>query len=205
MHASDASDEPTSHESVGAANSSSTEVDSASNDDGTQSVGTSGFTLNDPSRGELQAVLVNGSSPSGEVTSPTTASIDDESSESKTPRTFGLSHGDLIFVSVMLTAILILTVYQLVHRHGWHPTEIEVLHPANDYRFTIEINTATWVEWLHLDGIGETLARRIVEHRERHGPFQSIEDLDDVDGIGPATLDKMRPHLRCEPSSGESR
>ncbi len=63
------------------------------------------------------------------------------------------------------------------------------------YVFQVDVNTATWIEWAQLDGIGEKLAKRIVADRTEHGPFQSVEDLRRVKGIGAKTLEKMRPHL----------
>jgi competence protein ComEA len=62
--------------------------------------------------------------------------------------------------------------------------------------FQIDLNQADWPELAQLPGVGETLARRIVEHRQTHGPFQRPEDLCDVRGIGPKTLDRIRPHLQ---------
>ena len=61
--------------------------------------------------------------------------------------------------------------------------------------FRVDINKATWVEWIQLRGIGETMAHRIVADREFNGPYGSIEDLLRVDGIGPLTLDRIRPWL----------
>ncbi len=63
----------------------------------------------------------------------------------------------------------------------------------NSYR--LEINRATWAEWLQLDDIGPATASRIVADRKVNGPFHSIEDLMRVPGIGKATLEKMRPFL----------
>jgi competence protein ComEA len=50
----------------------------------------------------------------------------------------------------------------------------------------IDLNTATVTDLDALPGIGPILAQRIVDHRTRHGRFTSVEQLDDVDGIGPA-------------------
>lgn len=58
----------------------------------------------------------------------------------------------------------------------------------------IDVNTAGAAVLESLPGVGPTLAQRIVEYRETNGPFQSPEDLVDVPGIGPATLEKFR-HL----------
>lgn len=56
----------------------------------------------------------------------------------------------------------------------------------------IDINTATAAQLEELPGVGPAIAQRIVEHRELNGPFQSVDDLQEVSGIGPATLEKMR-------------
>jgi competence protein ComEA len=61
--------------------------------------------------------------------------------------------------------------------------------------FRVEVNSATWAEWMQLEGIGQTMARRIVADRSLNGPFSDIDDLSRVPGIGPATLDRIRPWL----------
>ncbi|MBQ7777678.1 MAG: helix-hairpin-helix domain-containing protein [Oscillibacter sp.] len=48
----------------------------------------------------------------------------------------------------------------------------------------VDINTAGAEELAQLPGIGEELAGRIVAHREAHGPFETIEDILEVSGIG---------------------
>ncbi len=52
----------------------------------------------------------------------------------------------------------------------------------------ININTATAAELETLPRIGPTMAQRIVEYREANGPFQTIEDIQNVPGIGPTTF-----------------
>ena len=56
----------------------------------------------------------------------------------------------------------------------------------------ININSATAAELETLPGIGPTLAQRIVDYRTQHGPFQSIEAIMNVSGIGPATFDQIQ-------------
>lgn len=56
----------------------------------------------------------------------------------------------------------------------------------------VNINTADASELESLPGVGPAIAQRIIEHRERNGPFASVDDLQDVPGIGPATLEKLR-------------
>lgn len=69
-------------------------------------------------------------------------------------------------------------------------------------QFQLDINQADWPELSVLPGVGETLARRIVESREQEGPFADVESLQRVTGIGPKTLEQLRPYLRPVPNSG---
>ena len=75
--------------------------------------------------------------------------------------------------------------------------EIDQARPV-ELKFEVQINQADWPELTLLPKIGETLARRIVEYRRKHGPFQSIDQLEDVKGIGPKTLRRIRPFVRVE-------
>ena len=59
----------------------------------------------------------------------------------------------------------------------------------------VDINTADAALLQTLPGIGEVLARRIIDWREANGPFRAEEDLLAVDGIGPATLEKIRGQI----------
>ena len=60
----------------------------------------------------------------------------------------------------------------------------------------VDLNRAGERELDRLPGIGPVLARRIVVHRERHGPFHSPDELLAVPGIGPRLLERIRPHVR---------
>ena len=56
----------------------------------------------------------------------------------------------------------------------------------------ISLNRATASDLETLPGVGPVTAQRIVDHREEHGPFATLEDLLDVSGIGEAKLDAIR-------------
>lgn len=69
--------------------------------------------------------------------------------------------------------------------------------------FTVDVNRADWPELSQLPGIGEALARRIVESREAEGPYADLDRLERVRGIGPKTLARIKPYLRPIPPAAE--
>jgi len=52
----------------------------------------------------------------------------------------------------------------------------------------INLNTATLDELTQLKRVGPTYAQRIIDYRDQYGPFEKIEDLMKVKGIGPKTF-----------------
>lgn len=66
----------------------------------------------------------------------------------------------------------------------------------------VDINTADAATLAReLIGIGESRARAIVEHRRRHGPFRSVDELALVRGIGPKTVERNRPRITLPAAS----
>lgn len=61
-----------------------------------------------------------------------------------------------------------------------------------DGRVLVDINTADEEMLMDLPGVGEEIARRIVEYREQNGPFANVDELLRVSGIGKAKLEGMR-------------
>ena len=59
----------------------------------------------------------------------------------------------------------------------------------------VDINTAGLEELDALAGIGPVLAQRIIDYRTEHGPFQSVDELLEVKGIGEKTLEKFREDI----------
>lgn len=62
-------------------------------------------------------------------------------------------------------------------------------------RFQVNVNEADWPELAQLPEVGEVLARRIVDSRLHVGNFADHDDLMRVNGIGPLTLERMKPYL----------
>jgi competence protein ComEA len=65
--------------------------------------------------------------------------------------------------------------------------------PATSKGPRIFLNTAGEAQLTSLPGIGPVLARRIIAQRMRDGPYQRLDDLLRVEGIGPKLLERLRP------------
>ena len=57
----------------------------------------------------------------------------------------------------------------------------------------ISLSAATAVELEQLPGVGQVLAQRIVQHRVDHGPFRSVDDVNEVSGVGDSLMEQIRP------------
>jgi competence ComEA-like helix-hairpin-helix protein len=77
---------------------------------------------------------------------------------------------------------------------GRTPVEYEDL-PRQELKFLVDVNRADAAELAQLPVIGPKLAARIIEYRDEHGPFRSLDDLNEIPGIGPKTLAAIRPHV----------
>ena len=73
--------------------------------------------------------------------------------------------------------------------------------PANLEQFDqkIDLNSASAGLLEQLPGIGEKTAARIMEYRARNGPFESIEEVMRVHGIGPAKFEQIRSRVTVRP------
>ena len=60
----------------------------------------------------------------------------------------------------------------------------------------ISLGSATPEQLDQVDGIGPVTAQKIIEFRDQHGGLSSIDQLDEVDGIGPATMQTLRSALQ---------
>ena len=102
-------------------------------------------------------------------------------------------------VAVQLALVVLATacVFFLLGRYstGAGRTPDDIHEPAGP---ALDLNRATRAELRLLPGIGDSLAQRIVEHRQQ-GPFRSVDDLRSVRGIGPKTLERVRPFVFVAP------
>jgi competence protein ComEA len=68
--------------------------------------------------------------------------------------------------------------------------------PAATPSVPLDLNTATLEQLETLDGVGPATAQKIVDYRTAHNGFGSVDELDQVPGIGPMRLAALRAHLR---------
>lgn len=59
----------------------------------------------------------------------------------------------------------------------------------------VNINTAPAEELQELPGIGPVLAQRVVEYRQAHGPFTSVDQIKEVKGVGETLFEKVKDRL----------
>ena len=109
-----------------------------------------------------------------------------------------LRRGDRLFVGGLAGLGLVLLTLWWVQISSWGRTPVEIKNlPQAEYQYQIDINRATWVEWAQFPGIGEKLARRIVEEQELRR-FESVDDLLRVRGLSRRRLDELRPFLQVK-------
>ncbi len=73
-------------------------------------------------------------------------------------------------------------------------TRLATLDPGHP----ININTATQEELESLPYIGPATAKKIIAYREANGPFKTVDDILKVFGVGPKTLEQIRPYITVD-------
>jgi competence protein ComEA len=107
-----------------------------------------------------------------------------------------LRRADQWIVGLLVTTLLVLLTLQWARMSRWGSTPVELTsQKPREYHYSLDINKASWVEWAQLEGIGEKLARRIVDDRNERGQFRNPIEVGRVRGIGPKLLEKLLPFL----------
>jgi competence ComEA-like helix-hairpin-helix protein len=121
--------------------------------------------------------------------------------DSSLPSVYHRSRTQRLFFAVVLVAILWGFVLTSDNFRG------QSLPNKNNERkwvgplLRLELNQASERELSLLPSIGPTLARRMVEHRAARGSFSSVEDLNQVHGVGDKTIQQISPYLYVVGSS----
>ena len=69
---------------------------------------------------------------------------------------------------------------------------------TNNSNTIVNINTATKSELMTLNGIADVKAQEIIDYRTKNGPFEKIEDIMKVKGIGKATFEDIKIRIVVE-------
>lgn len=85
---------------------------------------------------------------------------------------------------------------------GAAPDTARVGEAQSDGAGPVDLNRCEAAELERLPGLGPVKARRVIEWRETHGPFETVEDLTKVRGIGPKTLGRLRSRLTVSAEAG---
>jgi len=67
----------------------------------------------------------------------------------------------------------------------------------------VNLNTASVAQLETLPGVGKATAERILEYRQKNGPFKRIEDLMNVRGVGEKSFLKLKPFITVATAKGE--
>ena len=78
------------------------------------------------------------------------------------------------------------------------PDEVDLAGGPIDTGYRVHLNTADADTLELLPGVGPTVARHIVEHRQSHGPFTDVSQLTDVNMIGPVVSSRIAPWVALE-------
>lgn len=112
------------------------------------------------------------------------------------PKIRGLQKSDQLIAGLGVSIFLASAVFYFWQRSITNGGLIEFEDlPSRQVSYVVDINAAPWPEFANLPGIGEKLARQIVSHREKFGPFDRVQQLTDIAGIGPAKLEAILPFL----------
>jgi len=116
-------------------------------------------------------------------------------------RWFSLSGRELcVLASVALIALLSTGLVHVMRQVYWNRTmDVEGTAAIPPSSARINVNLAGAEDLQLLPNIGPKTARTIVEYRQNHGSFDSLGDLKEVSGIGPATVRDIRPYAMCAP------
>ena len=85
--------------------------------------------------------------------------------------------------------------YEISKREGLNSSESSTEKDYKPQTEIININTAEKKNLVKLPKIGIVTAERIIRFRDDYGPFKSLDDLLKVKGIGPKTLEKLKPQI----------
>jgi competence protein ComEA len=104
-----------------------------------------------------------------------------------------LSRRETVVLLILIICLAVINTINYIRREqqkAQHMVYIEEL------AVQISVNEASADELEMLPGIGPSLASRIIEYRQTHGGFKTLDELKNVRGIGEKLFAKIQPYLR---------
>jgi len=150
----------------------------------------------DPLTESVSRIVEDGESQSVETATNQVAINADQSADLRKDDILGFRSQDRRVIRVLMILLLLSLIVEWIIVANRRPDPL-LLERGFEFQtqFQVDVNDSTWVDWLQLEGIGPSLAHRIVADRRLNGPFSSIEDVGRVPGIGPETVERIRPWL----------
>lgn len=135
--------------------------------------------------------------PSDNAASPDVAtSAATATSEAESENILGFRPQDRRLMTILMSVLLLWLTVEWIVAATRRPDPLLLQRgPEFQAHFRVDVNDSIWVDWMQLEGIGPSLAQRIIADRDINGRFNSIDDVGRVPGIGPASLARMRPWL----------
>ena len=111
--------------------------------------------------------------------------------------TRGVRDREQIALAALLLICLTFLGWRYYEAATRQPRTFAIERASDEIGYQIDINSASWFELSQLEAIGPVLAKRIVADRDTNGPFQSIDHLQRVTGIGPRTVERNRRWMKA--------
>lgn len=114
-------------------------------------------------------------------------------------RWFDLPRRELAVLAVGLALALLAVGVRQGFDLVWGARDVRIsAHQDSLQPLRLDVNSARHYELITLPGVGPVTADAIIRHRKEHGPFRTLSDLTRVNGIGPKTVENIRPHAMCQ-------
>ena len=94
-----------------------------------------------------------------------------------------------VYFTILIIFVAVTVCVLLVHRTQNSYSLADV--PSQRQLNKIDLNSATAEQLQIIPGVGPTLSQKIIDYREANGPFESVEDILEIDGIGMRLLSRF--------------
>ena len=103
-----------------------------------------------------------------------------------------------IYLAIPLFCLILLTGLFIYRAFLFEPVELGTIAPIEQGQGNgkVNINTADADTLTMIPGIGPAIAERIIQYREKYGPFHKTEDIKKVSGIGDKTYEEIRKYIK---------